>query len=254
MANQELGMSMSNRECRWVRVRLPLWVGDGGPCPSETNGEGRDLTADDRREIERHLADCTCCREHQIALERAFDVLMAASTLTPVDPHVLSLWPILERRIADHDAIATPQRSQTASGLAGWLACIWTARDRKRLRLGSMLLYSAAASLLVTLVTFTVTRRQWLDAQSMIVGNMSPVAHMAAPTNPVDEALSKISDPDDNGEVLANHLADADLVRLPEATGPNIPPPKPAIHTRLGYDLDHGTLVGPDTRESKPIY
>ena len=254
MASQELGMSMSNRECRWVRARLPLWVGDGGPDASERNGEGGDLVAEDRREIERHLAGCTCCRGHQIALERAFGALMAASALAPVDPHVASLWPILEHRIADQDAIATPRRSQTVSGLADRLARTWTIRDRKRPRLGSILVYGAVASFLVTLVTLTIARRQWLDAQSMIAGNTSPLAHMAAPPTPVDEASSKTSDPDD--KVLANHLAEADPVRLPEASGPGlgVPPPKPAIHTRLGYDLDHGTLVAPDTRESKPIY
>jgi len=257
MTNQKLGMSMGNRECKWVRARLPLWVGDGCPDAIEGNGKGRDLVAEDCREIERHLAVCTCCRGHHFALEQAFGALTAASTLTPVDPHVPSLWPILEHRIAEQDAIATSRQSQAIFGLADRLTRTWTVRDRKQPRLGSIMVYGSVASLLVTLVTLAIARRHWVDAESMIAGNTSPLAYMDAPTNSVDETSSKPSDPDDDGELPGNHLAEADPVRLPEAstgTGPGVSPPKSAIQSRLGYDLDHGTLVAPDTRESKPIY
>ena len=244
MTIQKLGMSMRNRECKWTRARLPLWVGDGGPGTSERNGEGRDLAGEDCCQIERHLGVCTRCREHRIALERAFGLLTAASTLTPVDPHVPSLWPILEHRIADQNAIAATRP------ILGW-----TFRDRKPARLGSILVYGTAASLLVMLVTLTIARSQWLDAQSMITGNSSPVAFTATPTDSIDEISSKTSDPDDDGELPANHLAEADPVRLPEAgPGTGVLPPKSPTHGRLGYDLDRGTLVAPDTRESKPIY
>ena len=257
MTSQKLGMSMSNRECKWVRARLPLWIGDGGPDAIEGNGKGRDLVAEDCREIERHLAVCTCCRGHQFALEQAFGALTAASTLTPVDPHVPSLWPTLERRIAAQDAIATTRQSPAIFGLADRLTRTFTVRDRKQPRLGPILVYGSVASLLVTLVTLAIARRQCADAESMIAGNTSPFAYMDAPANSVDEISSNPSDPDDDGELPGNHLAEADPVRLPEAsaaTGPGIPPPKSAIQSRLGYDLDHGTLVAPDTRESKPIY
>ena len=245
---------MSNRNCRWVRARLSLWVGDRGPDASERNGEGGDLVAEDRCEIERHLAGCTRCRGHQIALQQALGALMAASALPPFDPYVPSLWPILERHIAVQDAIATSRRAQRISGLADGLARTWTMRDRKRPRLGSILLYGAVTSLLIPLVTLTFARQQWLDAESTIAGNSSPLTHIPAPTYPVDEASSKTSDSDNNGDVLANNLAEADPVRLPEASGLGVPSPKPGIHNRRGYDLDHGTPVAPETRESRPIY
>ena len=254
MLNQELGVSMSNRKCRWVRARLPLWVGDGGSDMSAKNSGGWDLVAEDRCEIERHLADCASCRGRQNALQQAVSTLAAASTLAPVDPYVTSLWPTLERRIQDQDAIAASQRAQKVSGLVGWMQHAWAVRDRTRPRLGSILLYGAAASFVVTSVTFAIARRQWLDAQSRIVGNSSPLARVAAPASALDETSSRISAADDDGEASVNHLAEADPVRLPEASAPGILPSKPAIHGRLGYDLDHGTLVTPDTRESKPIY
>jgi hypothetical protein len=245
---------MGNRKCRWVHARLPLSVGDRGLETSERSGKGGDLVAEDHDEIERHLAGCTCCRGHQIALQQAFGALMAASALPSVDPHVPSLWPILERRIADQDAIATSRQAPTISSLADRLARTWTIRDCKRPRLGSVLLYGAAASLLVTLITLSIARRQWLNAQSIIAGNTSPLAQITAPIYVVDEASSRTSPSNDDGDVPVNHLADADPVRLPEAPGAGLGPLKPAIHTRLGYDLEHGTQVSPDTRESKPIY
>ena len=171
---------MSNRNCRWVRARLSLWVGDRGPDASERNGEGGDLVAEDRCEIERHLAGCTRCRGHQIALQQALGALMAASALPPVDPYVPSLWPILEHRIAEQDAIATSRQSQAIFGLADRLTRTWTVRDRKQPRLGSILVYGSVASLFVTLVTLAIARRQWVDAESMIAGNTSPLAYMDA--------------------------------------------------------------------------
>jgi hypothetical protein len=257
MANLELGISMGNRQCGWVRARLSLWVGDGGfRANASNNAEGGDLVAEERRDIQRHLALCTSCREHQLALEQAFGALSAASALAPVDPHVPSLWPMLEQRIAHRDTITIPRRLQTGSALADRLVQTWTACDHKRPQLRSFLVHIGIASFLATLVTSTVARWQWLNAQALIVGNTAPLPQVAMPAYSVDEPLANASDSEDDGDVLATHLAEADLVRLPETSGPRsgVLPTKPANHTRLGYDLDHGTPVAPDTRESKPIY
>ena len=86
MANQGMGKSMGNRDCGWVRARLPLWVdnGDGngqtdGTDQIEANSEGGDLSTKDRREIERHLADCTSCRHYRTALQQALGALAVAA-------------------------------------------------------------------------------------------------------------------------------------------------------------------------------
>ena len=108
---------------------------------------------------------------------------------------------------------------------------------------------------MVTSVTFAIARRQWLDAQSRIAGNsFATRAGCCAGERTRRDFIENTPPPMTTAKPPVNHLAEADPVRLPEASAPGILPSKPAIHGRLGYDLDHGTLVAPDTRESKPIY
>jgi hypothetical protein len=252
MTRPKLGMLMSNRACRWVRARLPLWIGDRIVDVFDKNDDAGELLSEDRCEIERHLARCSYCRRHQIALERAFGALMAASAVPPVTPHAPSLWPILERLIADKNAIAALRREQRFSVLSAPLARSRTIRERKQSRLGSIAMYGATAALLVTLVNFAVARRRWCDAQLMIGQNTAPLPHFATPTDPLGETSSIRSDADD--ESRASHLAEFDSIRIPEAPAPSAPSAKSASQTRLGFDLDHATPAMPDSRESKPIY
>jgi len=48
MAEVNMGNSMRNRECGWVRARLPLWIDQGvATAQSPVVGEGRDVSATD---------------------------------------------------------------------------------------------------------------------------------------------------------------------------------------------------------------
>jgi len=115
--------------------------------------------------------------------------------------------------------------------------------------------YSASAAILVALIGFPVLRRQWVEAQSTIVANATPLSDPVVPPPPIDDSSSGAANPDDDGEVSAGHLAEADPVRASETPGPDgTLAPRPAPHTRFGYDLEHGTPMPPDTRESKPVY
>jgi len=117
--------------------------------------------------------------------------------------------------------------------------------------------YSAAAAVLVALIGLPVLRRQWVEAQSTIVANAAPLADQIVPPPSIDESSPGVANADDDGEVSTGHLAEADPVRAPESSGSGSDgtlAPRPAPHTRFGYDLEHGTPMPPDTRESKPVY
>ena len=246
MANQGMGKSMGNRECEWVRARLPLWVGDGGDDGlTGDNTEGRDLTAEDRREMERHVAECSSCRRYQAALEQALGALAVAAVHMPVETKAPSLWPLLQSRIARHDA-RTPSRWRRATcGLADrWVRAIALLDGERPLRLAWMhdslrealqgrkqqaphstrtpvmvLRYSVAATVLIALIGVPVLRRQWIDAQSTIVANAAPLADRVAPAQQIDETSPGVADSDDDGDVSSNNLAEADPVRSPETLG-----------------------------------
>src|SRR5208283_1420150 len=60
------------------------------------------LNAENRRFIEQHLAECSSCRQHQAALEKAISVLSIAAADMAVELRTPSLWPRLEERIQRH--------------------------------------------------------------------------------------------------------------------------------------------------------
>jgi hypothetical protein len=94
-----MGTTMDNSSCEWVRGRLPLSVGAGDGL--RDSGDDRDeLAVEDRRTIERHLAECSGCREHRVELAGAMGALAAVAGALPVATNPPSLWPVLERRIA----------------------------------------------------------------------------------------------------------------------------------------------------------
>jgi Putative zinc-finger len=107
MANQAMGTTMGNPACEWVLARLPLGVGIDDD-PTECNGEGDDLSPEDRASIEGHLGACPSCRQHRADLERAYCALAGAAGSLLVAPDAPSLWPSLERRMAAHDARTGP--------------------------------------------------------------------------------------------------------------------------------------------------
>jgi len=258
-------------------------VGDLNGDQTEGGAEAGDLTPEDRRQIERHVGDCTSCRQHQTALEQALGALATAAAYMPVETEVPSLWPMLARRITHHDARTPSGWQRAAYGLANqWLRARAMLDEQRALRLawmrdtlrealahrkeqdpesrrksGLVLGYSVVAAIIIALIGFPVFRRQWLEAQSTIVANAAPLVDEVVSPQPIDEPPPGVANVDDDGEVPASYLAEADLVRAPEIPGAGPDgtlAPKPAPQIRFGYDLDHGTPMPPDTRESKPVY
>ena len=285
MANPDMGKTMSNPACDWIRVRLPLWVGDSAD-QAERNGEEGDLSAADRQAIERHLGDCASCQRYRTTLDQAMGALAIAAAQMPVEPQAPSLWPALERRIANHNARMSSRWLRAAGRLAdpwsrAWgvlngeraLRQAWT-RDsvrealRGRQRQGSeskripglVLGISVAASLLIAIVEVPALHRQWVDAQSTIVANAAPLADPDVSPLPPDEEPLETSDPDEVNDVAANPLVQTEPARTSETPvagldGVSAPKPSPASPPRrFGYDLEHGTPMPPDAREPKPVY
>ena len=81
-------------------------------------------------------------------------------------------------------------------------------------RPGLVLRYGIAAAVVVVLVGVPLVRRQWLEAQSTIAANAVPRADHVVLSQPMDEP-PRISDPDDEAEVPAKQLAEADPVAHP---------------------------------------
>ncbi len=284
MAKQDMSKPMSNRECNWVSVRLPLWV-DNGECADgpEAHGEGGDLSARERRQIEQHLATCDTCRNHAAALEHALGALAVAANGLPVSVESPSLWPLLETRIANRDANAILRQPKAARALADRSVRPWGDLDEtrplsdawaedgiaeamdgrnkqkpesKRL-FGMIVKIGVAATILVALVGITDMLRQSKNPRSATLVNSTPLADPVASPAVVDEPLLEVSkgDPDD---VPANQLAEAESAR-PRGTSRirtrQRGGAKTGLHnTRFGFDLEHGTPMPRDSREAKPVY
>ena len=95
MADNGKGMIMGRSSCDWVHDWLPLLADD-------SDGLACDLNAEDRRLIEQHLTECSSCRQHQAALEKAISVLRIAAADMTAGLRAPSLWPRLEERIQRH--------------------------------------------------------------------------------------------------------------------------------------------------------
>jgi hypothetical protein len=278
MENQAAGRFMGIRECDWVRARLPLFAGDG--VHASAPGDGGDLAADEALVIERHLSDCSSCREHRAAIGRALAVLVAAAEQMPFEHEAPSLWPVLERRIAMRDARRTSRWRQTARRLAERLApktmldrarplrLAWTrdslleALRRGRTSLGSnrdtglVLRYGIAVALAVVFVGASALRRQWVDAQSTMASNAAPLADRDPPSRPIDEP-TMVSAPEDPAEPPTRQVAEADPVRGSESPGfviDGAPVVKQTPQSRFGYEFERETRMAPDVREPKPVY
>lgn len=273
---------MGNHDCEWISARLPLWV-DNGDCNSsiEAHGEQGDLTVEERQEIELHLAGCARCSCHCIALEQTLGVLAIAANHLPFVPIAPSLWPLLERRIANHETPngrrwSLKRRWSNPPLVQPWakldsmrpLRQAW-ARDTLRELLagrsqqmpkskhfaGWLLKTSIAAALLLMLSAFSLAHRQWTIAQVTILANAVPLADPIPVPKITEEPPVEIADRDRN-DVPVNQLADAEPPS-PAETAPvavEASVPKPSSRTRFGFDLEHGIPMPPDTRDAKPVY
>jgi len=276
--------SMGNRECAWVRARLPLWVGHGvGDGQSEGIGEGRDLTVGDSRIITEHLAECAPCRQHRLDLEQALGALAVVSAHLPLPEDAPSLWPELERRIAILDvsvgvhglqgvdrAVPTPRpwseldgdrpirQAWTRDTIGELLASRQLDGSKPKRMIDLILRLSVAATILIALIQFQILHRRWADAEATVAANRTPLGEFVITPTTAEDALPEIRVRDRN-EVPDNQLAEADPPRpiespaaAIETTAPTTPRSLPP--TRFGFDLDHGTPMPPDSREAKPVY
>ena len=132
LADRSISMSKVNRDCDWVRARLPLWVGDGGGNQIEGLHEEGDLAETDRREIELHIGACTSCRLYRGSLERALAALLAAAADVSLEPAASSLWPALQHRIASHDIYVVSPWRRAARCIADQWARARTMLDREQ--------------------------------------------------------------------------------------------------------------------------
>jgi hypothetical protein len=284
MAKANMSKSIGNRECGWVRARLPLWVDQGvAEEQSEAIGDGRDLSAKDSRVITQHLSECARCRQHRLDLEQALGALAAAAAHLPVIPEAPSLWPELERRIANphaSDGAHGPQGMDRAvRSLRSWseldgdrpIRQAWT-RDTigellaSRSLRGSkskpatdlILRLSVAATILIGFIQFQILHRRLVEAEATITANRASLGELIVPLTTSEEPLPEIADRDKN-DVPRNQLAEADLPRPRPAESPaaaveTAPIRKSSAPTRFGFDLDHGTPMPPDSRETKAVY
>jgi hypothetical protein len=303
MAEVNMGNSMRNRECGWVRARLPLWTDQGvATAQSPVVGEGRDVSATDSAAIMQHLAACAICRQQHLELERAMGALAVAAAHLPVVPEAPSLWPEIERRIANLYPSDRARGPHTRDGgdvgaLRPWseldgdrpIRRAWI-RDTigellesrhfhgsKSKRTTDLILrLSVAATIMIGLIQFQILRQRCADAEATITANIAPLGEPAVPLATTQKLAWEIPDRNQN-EVPANQLAEADPpraaerrpvnVRVPErsadpprpaespvAAVETAPIPKPSPTARLGFDLDHGTPMPPDSREAKPVY
>jgi hypothetical protein len=255
MENREMSMSMSRRECRWVRARLPLWVADQGVDRTESNREGGDLSGEEQHRVQQHLAICPACRGEQAILGRAFRALMVAAAESPLNRTEPSLWPELERRINRRSAAAPSKTADSLPGLVGRWLPISGVLERARERVGSVVIFGTAGSILMSLVAGTVVLRQRIDAVSKIERNRAPLVHEVTPTIS-DDAMSRLAELDRDSENSSNHVAETDPTLVAETSTSMLTtvPAKPATNTRFNDDADHSTAVAPDARESKPVY
>jgi Putative zinc-finger len=274
---------MGNHECEWIEDRLPLWV-DNGDCDGSTEvpGERGDLTAKERQLIEQHLAGCARCQRHRLALEQALGALAVAANHMPIAPDAPSVWPLLEQRIADRDTSgggrwSTASGRSTARSVRPWanldsvrpLRRAWTRDTLREMLAGSnqptsesnrfstsLIKTSAvAAAVLIALTGTWMAHRQWATAQNMILANSVPLADPLPVTAVAEEPRLEIVDRS-RDDVPTNQLEEAEPPRPPETASPKVEAtvPKPSMHTRFGFDLEHGIPMPPDSREAKPVY
>jgi hypothetical protein len=224
-------MGLGDREprlgCRWVRDRLPLLVG----------GE---LEGSDRRKAERHLLACADCRRERAALARTVGVLHAAAAVVPSSGESASLWPALQRQIREtrHE----PRRSVVSVSFAPLAE--FAARLEARLRLRPALALTLALAGLMALGVTAWSRSRTAAANAEELAARRP--------------LETWPDFGYGPEIFSTNLVDTAVGQAANVTqadpAPTVAFERPSSASRVDYDLDHGTPMGPDARGSKPSY
>jgi hypothetical protein len=216
-------------------------------------------------------------------LEQALGALAIAANDLPVLSEAPSLWPLLERQIANHDAYASGRCPQAVDAPAGrstqnlgnldsarplrqaWmrdtLREVLAGRNQRKsesTRLPELVWkLSVAAAVLVMLTGIVRARWQWKTAQSTILANSVRLANPVPVPVVIDEQLPPETVDQDANDVAATQLAEAEPSRPIEAPALGtdaVAAPKPSPPTRFGFDLEHGIPMPRDTRDAKPVY
>lgn len=229
--------------CNWVGDRLPLFA-DG------------ELPWTDRREIERHLIVCGRCRSRESSQLGALEVLKTVAGIDPAslngsDAPFTSLWPAVARQIQDAKHNPSPS-AFSWEGATSRLADTWDGLAESLRGLGRFSAVSSlsqfrvvpvmmAALLLVSVTVLGVgSWVRWTE-------NLSQ-SEIAAATRP-------ILDPEPYGITRTRGPAlPSDDSNLAKNEGSSAKPDRGGSSSRFSYDLDHGTLMGPNSLDLKPSY
>ena len=229
-------MGLGDREprlgCRWVRDRLPLLVG----------GE---LEGSERRKAERHLIACPDCRRERAVLARTVGVLHAAAAEPPALSGLPSLWPALQRQIreARHDS-RRPVVSVSFAPLADFAAWLET-RLRLRPAMALMLVLAGLTALGVT---------TWSRSQTAIATAEEQVASRPLDTWPELDFGFSVSPETLFADSIDPAVSPAASIAQADPAPPSVAYERPSSASRVDYDLDHGTPMGPDARGFKSSY
>ena len=233
-------METTSRTCRWVCRRLPLLAGG-------------DLVGSERRRVERHLIACPSCRSRRTADEQSLAVLRGTGSLgvrSASATDISSLWPALARQIREakhrpgRPAVSEWVRPGNLAPLAGWIGA------------------GLAASLILGCGWFwshgSTTARPEMPPGTASASASRPVS--SGPTVPAEQMPETLIA--DNSQILRLFdeldVAALQLLRrpsaLPEVTAARndlsarsgVDPFDPPRSLRLDYDLDWGTLSGPN--------
>jgi len=201
------------------------WVHDRLPLLA-----GEELLIADRRRVERHLIGCSTCQQRRIAIEQALKVLHASAVHSPTQADASSLWPELARQIRQ-------SRRPVSTSLWSWS---WS-----RFEFWPAVGFCASFTLVV-IIGLIGNARNHQVANAQVQSPLSTQPIVAAPVIVTEASTVTNSEPSDE-----TSKPQADPTPLPETVAT----------TRLGYDLDHGTPMGPEpaptttTREKKqPTY
>lgn len=287
------GATMDNPGCEWIRSRLPLCAGAGDGL-HDPDDDGGDLGVEDRRAIERHLAECPGCRGRRAELADAMGALAVTADALPTAPEAPSLWAALERRIAAQPPRAgvEPGRARHREPAAG-PGPDWAALDDERpLQLAwrqdtvreaaeavglvarpgrsgvsgrfpggpwRVAGVSLAASILLLMVVMPVLWRLRSSAEAKMLANAEPVPPMVGPPVPTRAELADADIPavEEGGELDGRQLAQAEPIKPPPDPGPAADAPaagKAGSSPRIGFDLEHVTPMPPGGRDDKPVY
>jgi hypothetical protein len=207
-------------DCRWIRDRLPLLVGD-------------DLVGLERRKVERHLIACLPCRKERATLTNALGALHAAAAESPVQATrssaSTSLWPALERQIRESKHEGSRPAFERPNFLE-WLEIHLRVRP-------------ALAGLTLTLAGLTLLGvGVWSHSRTTTAN-----ADVLAATQPILPALDSLPEP---APIEAAPVMSS-VVQTESSSGSSSSSPSTS---RVDYDLDHGTPMGPDSRGIKSSY